>query len=396
LDLKNINSTLDLLYNSIKDGSKHNHSSSLSAGSLSISLFYFKYGKYLKNASILDLSYIEFEKAYALIETSNIDETTVNIIDGFGGVAWLFQYFINNNFIEYDNDFLSYFDDLIIKRCYEEIKNTNYDLFYGIIGCGSYFLQRVKYNPQCVSYLNEIVGLLNKEKDENNIIWNDRFSKSSGYINFGLAHGLPSQIIFFSKVYKLTGNVLSKELANSAIDFILKYKSTDKMSISLFPNFVSYYNNDINYNSRLAWCYGDIGIGYSILYYSVVINSQKHRKIAIDILKKCASIKQEDLTSGIKDKCFCHGTSGIFHIFNNIVNKFGLNEFYEVKNYWLNKTLENYSDINSFMSCAFDKKAKKEIYINDIGLIEGYIGIGLTLLANVDSTANEWEELFML
>lgn len=213
MDLKNINSTLDLLYNSIKDGSKHNHSSSLSAGSLSISLFYFKYGKYLNNASILDLSYIEFEKAYALIETSNIDETTVNIIDGFGGVAWLFQYFINNNFIEYDNDFLSYFDDLIIKRCYEEIKNTNYDLFYGIIGCGSYFLQRVKYNPQCVSYLNEIVGLLNKEKDENNIIWNDRFSKSSGYINFGLAHGLPSQIIFFSKVYKIDRQCFIKRVS---------------------------------------------------------------------------------------------------------------------------------------------------------------------------------------
>lgn len=393
--LNKINTVLNLLYREIEKFSDKGPMS-LSAGTLCNSLFFYKYGVYLNDESILDLSYEEFEKVYSKSESFHITEESVNIIDNFGGIAWLFQYFVNNNFIEYDEKFLDYFDHIILQRCQNEIKIKNYDLFYGIIGCGNYFLQRAKYDRKYISYLDLIVNLLYDVKDENDIIWNDKFSKAKNYINFGLAHGLPSQIVFFSKIYRLTKNLKAQQLAKSAIDFILKYKSGNINSGSLFPNFVSYSQDEFDYNSRLAWCYGDIGIGYSILYFSEVTQSDFYKNSAIEILQKAATLKIENLSTGVRDKCFCHGTSGIFHIFNNVVNKFNLPEFEDAQKYWLDKTLENYSDISSFYTHAFDFDLDEEKYIKDAGLIEGYAGIGLSLLSYLNNTGNEWEDLFML
>lgn len=367
----------------------------LGAGKLGYSILYAKYGKYTGDQTYIDKALEEFENIYLNL-SDGVSEDETGIITGNGGIAWVFQYLVNQKLLEYDDDFFQFFDNLFIEKCNSIKKDKNYDLFYGLLSYGNYFLQRTKYNNANKKYLTEITTLLKSCRDEQGIVWNDEFGYNKNEINLGMAHGLPSQVVFLCKSFEYTQNNHDLIFAKHTLDFILRFKGK-KGGISYFPYVVNKNNLNIDpsdYKSRLAWCYGDLGIAYALLYYWSVSGESFYKNEAIEILKHNATKKIEDKYTGISDKCFCHGTSGVFYMFHKISTFFGLTEFTETSEYWLNETLKNADNLNSFKTLAY--KNGKGIYVIDLGLIEGYVGIALSLLGFLDSNANEWEEIFML
>ena len=397
---KEIDKIIHLLADEIVQFNEINPFQFLGAGSLANSLFFYKYGKYKKNDEILNFSLNEFEKVYDTIDYKNLD-SNLSLIAGYAGVGWLYQYYVNHNIIEYDEDFFSFFDDFVLDFCKKDQAIGRFDLFYGILGYGSYFLQRSRYDKEKADfYLNEIVSIFSNMaiRDEYGITWfSDIFSDVKGQINLGMAHGVPSIISFLTKVYIINGNTIAMQMANDSIKWILNFKSTDKNATSLFPYFVNQNNEEkkAHDSTRLAWCYGDLGIGYSIYTYGEATNNKIFMEEGLIILKNCALRKIHDTFVGVVDKGFCHGSVGIYYIFNKLIKTHNLVEFEETKNYWLEITLSKpLLGISSFYShCMFEGIEK---YAPDQGFINGYVGIGLTLLNHFDSDGNEWDEIFML
>lgn len=395
---KKIKHTISVLTDEIID--YKNPDLFLGAGALANSLFYYKLSKYLNDDLYIDLAINEFEKVYNIIENVDVN-SNMNLVSGYSGVAWLFQYYVNNDVLEYDADFFSFFDKIIIDQCKKDKLLGRYDLFYGILGYGSYFLQRNRFDKiNTDKYLNEIVQVLSdiSIEDSDGIYWfSDMFSNEKNKINIGMAHGLPSIISLLTKIYSINKNSLAKDMLIKATNWLLKFKKNDKNSSSMFPYFIDRINKKISTSSttRLAWCYGDLTIGYVVFVLGKTIKNIYFINQGLDILKNCASKKIDDPATGVHDKGFCHGTSGIYYIFHKLNIDFKSDEFKHAEEYWLEKTVINLDEnIESLKSYAtLDNKIH---FAHDYGLINGYPGIGLTLLSSLNTDGNEWDEIFML
>lgn len=400
INVKEFQHTILILTEEILDYNDQNPDLFLGSGALANSLFYYKLSKYKQEDIYIERALSEFEKVYYLVENEDVN-SNMSLIAGYSGVAWLFQYYVNQNLLDYDSDFFSFFDDAIMSQCKKDKMIGRYDLFYGIIGYGSYFLQRSKFDKQGMNkYLNEIVQILDDMsiEDNNGLYWfSDMFSDEKNKINIGMAHGLPSIISFLTKVYAINKNSRAREMLIRSSNWLLKCKSNNIDSPSIFPYLVDKFNpkSNVSNSTRLAWCYGDLTIGYAIFMLGNTIKEEYFTNEGLKILENCALRKIEEITTGVQDKGFCHGTSGIYYIFSKLNTKFDVKAFIIAEKYWLEKTIINLNEnIESLKTYRIEKN--KINFAHDYGLINGYPGIGLSLLSHIHADSNEWDEIFML
>src|SRR5690606_1218930 len=108
-------------------------------------------------------------------------------------------------------------------------------------------------------------------------------TKEKGY-NLGLSHGIPSIISFLSLLNGYEDfKAKADQTLRRAITYILSLRNDDINAFSLFPSWII-PNEETIYDSRLAWCYGDLGIGIALWNASKSLNDSKLKITAQDIL----------------------------------------------------------------------------------------------------------------
>lgn len=384
-----IESKLNLLYEFIKQNISNIEDGSLGTGSASTSLFFYEYYNLLKSQESYELSVSEFEKSYNEIE-SKLNNT--GFINGITGVIWLYDFLVDKDILEGDDDIFNFFDSFLTDSIEVEKSNKNYDLFYGILGYGCYFLERAAKDNKYYPILNTIVDSLEyfSIEDKDGIFWLNKFDNN---INLGMAHGLPSIISFFADVYKLTQYEKALLIGKKTISWINSHKTDLEESFSVFPSTI-----DINYTkpfntSRLAWCYGDLGIGYSMIKFGKSVSDNIIIEEGVKIIRKTAFRKIESEGTGIKDMGFCHGVAGLTYMYNKLVIDYNLQEFTEARNYWLNELCKG-NNIEYFYGYLFYNNENK--YAPDLGVIAGMAGIGLVLISILNNTSGKWDRIFLL
>lgn len=374
----------------------------LPSGKIGASLFLYYAGEYLRSDKLLECSYNYFEESFNALSSFGEKIKGKTLFGGYTGVLWLYQHYINVEFIEYNEnskDIFQTFDELIEKECSIVKQTKNYDLLYGLLGYGVYFLERNKFTPQHES-LNDIVNLLDEIaiKKDYGSAWEDKFdrkeNKHNELINLGFAHGTPSVIVFLAYVYKETRNDKALNLIHQAVNF-LKYHELDISEGSIF----SYHVLDdkpYSYPSRLAWCYGDLGIGYAIIKTGVLISNKNYIEYGENILISLTNRTLQDETTGVKDAGFCHGAAGIAHLFNKAFQYSKNERFYKASKYWMETTIKMQNSDGSYSRCHYIDKEEKWQYAKDNGLIEGASGVGLSMLSYLEPTELSWDLCFLL
>ena len=79
----------------------------------------------------------------------------------------------------------------------------------------------------------------------------------------------------------------NKNLLEQSVSFILKYKTFE--NISSFPSKVSLNNIDYDNKediSRIAWCYGDLGIAIALYHANQILNNEEVEREYIELLHK--------------------------------------------------------------------------------------------------------------
>ncbi len=324
---------------------------------------------------------------------------------GVSGFCWALQYLEEKKYIEFEtDDFLSQMDVFFKDVMENEILNKNYDFLHGAIGYGVYFLKRYKNTKdenlklRYIQNIEVIIKFLenNLIEDSKGVKWKSpQKSNIENTINIdlGLAHGVPSIISFLASLSEF--NIFSikvESMLRRAISFVLtnKYK-TDK-SISLFPTYV--YHDLIKevHTSRLAWCYGDLGIGLTILKAARVLKNRQLEKEAIRILKH--SSKRKDLKENfVRDAGLCHGAFGISQIFGRLHKKTQYQEFLEASIYWKEEGLKmaNYNNNDVSFNIWGERNWK-----DSFGLLEGISGIGLCLISHLTDFEDDWDECLLI
>ena len=89
----------------------------------------------------------------------------------------------------------------------------------------------------------------------------------------------------------------------------------------------------------------------------------------------------------------CHGSAGIAMVFRRLYLETGEKIFYNAWIHWIDFTL-NFKRFDDGL--AGYKTFESYKWQNDISLITGISGIGLTFLSFIRNDLQEWDELFLL
>ncbi|MGZ3862504.1 MAG: lanthionine synthetase LanC family protein [Bacteroidia bacterium] len=307
---------------------------------------------------------------------------------GLTGFCWVINKLNVEGLIPIDTKyFFSDIQPILKKATLHNLKIGNYDLLYGALGYCLFLMEL----PVDYEFIKDVVCLFKSVAIQyrNSLVWRSYLKPNE--IDLGLAHGLVSILYYFNKAYPSAKeeNEL-KLLTINLVDFILSQKNeTSTENQSLFPNFINTPATD----SRLSWCYGDLGIASVLMQVGKQFDNISWQKEAISIALHSANRKKN---TNIRDACFCHGAAGVAHIFNRFFRETNHEKFDLARLYWLEQTLnmaKNGNGLAGYKTWQGENKGFK----SEIGLLEGIAGIGLVLQGFLSEDENlNWDSCFLL
>jgi len=380
------------IYRDIKKMNKHqNGVQGLCAGGFGILLFMYYYSRFSNNKNILDSTHsytdVLMEKMGVIV--GNLDKFNEDAYfsygNGLSGILYSLKFLNEKEFVEFD--FCDYDETIehlkIAMRSF--IRSNDYDFLHGALGIGFYFLKDNKH--QLVEELIENLycsAIINNSRKI--FKWDMKFNPMKDF-DISLSHGISSIIIFLSRAIKKNISVeKSTEMLIGAISYILSLEQDFKLIGSHFPI------DSGRQKSRLAWCYGDLGIASSIWYAGKITKNEEWKNKALEVfIDSTQRLSLDD--NYINDAAICHGSAGIAIIFKRMYIETGNNLFLKTAYNWIEQTL-NYSKYSDGLA------GYKTLWINelvcDFSLLNGISGIGLTFLSFIMNDLQDWDELFLL
>jgi hypothetical protein len=312
----------------------------------------------------------------------------------FGGLSdfgWNFEHVSRILGLEPDlgtgecNDLLADLDLVLMSRLKDPSSTEPFDLVDGQVGIGAYFLER--QSQKAVEAITQVVMLLKSgsERSPNGARWltppnllpeYQRKQAPAGYYNLGVAHGVPGILHFLATAIRLgITHAGIDRLVDDGVDWLLAQQQASLCS--LFPYWVA--DGASPHRSRIAWCYGDLGIAMLLLGTATLLNKQDLANYAIHLLLKCAGRPPD----GIVDAALCHGALGVALVFNRAYHMTSDAVF---KNAAVRYYLMGLDLIETDLPTGIANRT----------FLEGTVGIALALLSGVTTVEPRWDRKLML
>lgn len=364
----------------------------LCSGEFGILLFMYYYTRFSNNKKIQDSTYAYTDKLINNVEEiiGNMDRLNEKFYlpysNGLSGILYTLKFLNEKEFIEFDfYDYDETVEHLAIAMN-NFVKSKNYDFLHGALGIGFYFLKVKEYKlvEELIDNLYDSVIIENSGKI---LEWYKRFNSAKDF-DISLSHGISSIIVFLSRAIK--SNICidkSTQILTGTITYLMSFEQDFQLTGAHFPS------NTGTLKSRLAWCYGDLGIASSIWYAGKITNNEEWGNKALDIFTDSAQ-RLSLIDNHVHDAGICHGSAGIAMIFKRMYIETGNDLFLETAYKWINQTL-NFSKYSDGLAGYKTLWMNNEL-IRDFSLLTGISGIGLVLLSFLENDMQDWDELFLL
>ncbi|WP_311567903.1 lanthionine synthetase LanC family protein [Photobacterium arenosum] len=355
-------------------------------------LFQWNLRKY--NESLVDLT--RFEKKFDMFQSQMSDLKDISFGKGLSGCCWLLELLsAEADEAEYDQEINRDFELYLAETFSDHQWSGDYELVFGLAGYAAFCRRRFINNPHEKAYRSILETLTRSAVNtKDGLSWSTpvssalRFNCSSdNEFNLGVAHGVGSAIATLSFALPLIGDEWQqiKGILERSCQCLLANHNSPEAS-----TFFGYYAGQ-TCETRLGWCYGDLSAAWVLSNAASALKDEAMLSRAKEIA--LASTHRTLQGSGVDDGGLCHGSSGLFHIYRKLYKKFGLSEFYDAADYWLDYTLSLYrekglSGLNQYVS-------EQGVSIENAGLLEGYSGIGLCLLTAV-GVDDSWDDCLLL
>ncbi|WP_298542115.1 lanthionine synthetase C family protein [uncultured Aquimarina sp.] len=372
------------------------------SGISGISLFQFYYARFVEDEQIADIGVAVISET---IQRMNDGYSFPTFCTGIAGAGWVLELLNEEEFIDIDNDeLLSDLDNYLLESMESDIKNEYFDFLHGAIGYGYYFLKRYQNTAseplrhQYKEYLFQLIKALRKSShtNERGVFWKYELHKKDNLhgTNLSLSHGMASVINFLSRLYQYQDfQEYVKDLLIGAVDFIISYKYPGESQSSFFPSWV-YPEMEKYTNSRLAWCYGDLGMGISLWKAGKALDNGEYKELAIQTLKN--STKRRDVEEArINDTGLCHGVFGIITMFNYMYKETKELIFKETADFWMEEALKMDTYKDGYAGYK-QWRGDQEEWKNEANLLEGIAGIGLSMISYLAPSENQWNQCLMI
>ncbi|MFF5383715.1 lanthionine synthetase LanC family protein [Pedobacter suwonensis] len=310
---------------------------------------------------------------------------------GRSGINWLFSYLTFNNILEKkDNLIIRFKNDELQMECMRLAQMGNYGFLHGAIGVAYAILNSTNLSNNESFFVDLFQRIRTNLLENNGLVHHFDFSILSQdltRVNLGLAHGITGIIKFCIECQRR--GVCKNESASLCKELVLYLRKNvnQNHSVSYFPKMINTRAKSEEINSRLSWCYGDLGISFILYQVGKCFKDTELMSFAVEILEKHAINIANN--NEINDIGLCHGRAGILHIFNKMWLLTGRFSFKEASTFCVKKTLKEFNQIKSRLTI------KETSNIDDYSLIFGSAGVGLALLSYINSDT-EWDDCFFL
>lgn len=367
---------------------------SLLGGQMGFALFEAYYNRHF---GIEDDSRV-WERVSSSLNTVQEGQLIHSFAGGIVGIAWGFLHLFNQGLLQDDElDPQSIVEDLdegLFESAMMLLEDGNYDYLHGGLGACLYFLERTP-SPQIAHYLTQIVEQLSAVAvrfSNGDITWKfdnfgSRSPQESNVYNLGLSHGTASIVAILSLLYeKDYARERCSELIHGSLQWMWRVKN--KGTKSVFPNTVT--DTPTDQESRLAWCYGDLGIANTFLLAGEKLQNDAWKAIAEQTILRAANRRGSDTL--MNDASFCHGTMGASYFFYQFSKQMARPILSAAADFWLQKTgkfvqPENSEDV--FLSYH------RDLYESNLSLLDGEASVGMVLLSKLGAST-AWDRLVLL
>jgi lantibiotic modifying enzyme len=332
---------------------------------------------------------------------------------GFVGIAWAVEWLQNLGLLDPTEDYNAEMDESLLEHLETQpLKTMLPELIGGLAGLGLYAADRVPRHPAARALLQKVLDCFEAmaERGPAGITWFNPPEAlhpkalemtPEGHYNFGLSHGMPGAIGFLAEAHAL-GERRALPLLEGAVAWLLSMKR-NYANGSHFT-----YGLDLTapgkldqpkFGSRIAWCYGDLGIAAVLMVAAQQAGREDWAAEAVSLAKDVAARGHEG--SGCMDAGLCHGAFGNAHIFNRLYQASGDPVLLKAFESWMQQGFEMRKPGEGLAgyymwSPASDEEAERSPWVTDPGLLEGVAGIGLALLAALTNQEPHWDRFLMV
>lgn len=321
------------------------------------------------------------------------------LFQGLAGVAWT----LRNLGVENLDELLEGIDAALLGWAAHPALSS--DRVEGLVGLGVYALSGPA-TPTLQALLEKVVTRLVDQADGLWFTPPERLNSSQrecfplGCIDLGPAHGLPGPLGFLGmarsrlgdQAEALTGKV------ESAMQWLLHQRNAPVESFA-FPPMLSpppVITARDAHPCRIGWCYGDLGLGYSLLRLADDWSRADWREIALEVLRLAAQRPLE--RAGMHDACLCHGSAGNAHLFHRLWRATEEPLFAEAAQAYFRWTLDFQQSglgVGGFSKRIAPTRDGSPGWAPVPGLLVGAAGVALALMSAVSDSDTGWDGFFL-
>ncbi len=305
--------------------------------------------------------------------------------NGLAGIGIGLILLNEKDFIELEAEALNNFDAYLSRAMASFTAQGNFDLLHGATGIALYFTKRsdtaIETSREALTaYITSIKKALVKTTGDDGTEYSwcrmkPDFSQEER--NISMSHGLSGIANVLAQIYARhilpkTEEKKVKEMIEALTRTILAQRIKFTKYRSAFP---SYYKSSDEHSrfSRLAWCYGDLGI-LATLAIIAETNGNSSLSARIEPLVLAETTRRRIEQTLVHDACVCHGAAGIYAYFRQASSRFSdCVALHDAERYWKDYILALPVD-----RLCYDPISKS--YNKQYNILNGYAGIAMSLL----------------
>ncbi|MFG6417312.1 lanthionine synthetase C family protein [Roseateles sp. DC23W] len=271
----------------------------------------------------------------------------------------------------------------------------HFDLVSGFVGMGVYALLRTEHGRP--DLMMRVIDVLQSRAEHVDVGATWRTSPTFygmgssaekeplGNFNLGVAHGVPGVICLLAELVDQKVRVDElRPLLQASIHWLLSSKLRRATGRTQYPHIYGESSP-----SRLAWCYGDVGIGWALLKAGLALDSPELLAEAKSAL--LSSFDATALYSGVKDSSLCHGSAGLclmLHRANRLVPD---PDFEEALRYW-------YDELHIQIARDGNKTLPERggDMVTRIGPLSGFSGVALAIHDMEGTVVGDWSRWLLI
>jgi hypothetical protein len=329
--------------------------------------------------------------------------------NGLSGIGWTIHHLRSvlespsNCDSESREDPLEELDHVILLRLRRDRWPGPYDFIAGLVGIGVFFLERLPLLTACEGIslvLGHLEGLA--EESRLGITWHtpagllpehQRRACPKGHYNLGVAHGVPGVVYLLSEsIAAGIETARAERLLEGSVKWLLAQQQPAHV-LSRYGYWIPSGETETRV-SRVAWCYGDLGIAAILYHVARRLGRTDLLRFACSLLDRCLNRSIEHIEPSL-----CHGAFGIAHIFNRIYQA-------ELKTRYRDAAIRYYKCGLSLMqdlSADIPETGGNGMFEGSFPLsrlgasfLEGTIGVALALLSAVEPIEPQWDRRLIL